>query len=65
MRLPLKIISKAGSCHDPTLQINFTLASPGIQTAYLKPRAFLTFHHTTQSLVKGTLFFNINSEIDL
>jgi len=29
----------------------YTLASPGIQTAYLQPRAFLTYHYTTQPLV--------------
>jgi len=29
----------------------YTLASPGIQTAYLQPRANLPYHYITQALV--------------
>ena len=41
----------------------YTLASPGIQTAYLQPRTFLAYHYTTQPLVTlwCMLFFYINS----
>jgi hypothetical protein len=45
----------------------YALASPRIRTAYLKPRAYLSFYHNAQSLMTlwGMLFFYINFKIYL
>jgi hypothetical protein len=44
-------------CSQPaTIELQFfdeicTLASPGVRTAYLKPRAYIPLHYTIQSLI--------------
>ena len=68
-----KIFQATNHHHKPcSVEVLFfneicTFASPGIQTAYLMPRALFSYHHTTQSLVilQGMIFFYINSEDDL